>query len=322
MNLIDTFDKYFENLKDNKNMMIIIIVFFSIITVYVSYGVSNTIYDLFNNVIFKFVLFCLISFIANKNPALGVILAIFVLTILQIITYNNIISHEGFKYLHNTKSNFEDYLNKPLLTQDKLNPITSNLNLKLENPDQLYKNMIKKGRVLLDDSIDINEDIKKRPDFREKQIYDITKRDGMNLVESGLNRLQVSNDGEYKINNNENNENNKFVKFDKLIQNYINDPQIMSAFNELKYIFNKLQSSTLNEKDVINFDEQLYNVYESELQLLELIYKTKKNNMSTSIQNEINAILKNIKNIKFDKNIIDKYPLLLKNIKILVEYLS
>ena len=182
--------------------------------------------------------------------------------------------------------------------------------------------MIKKGRVLLDDSIDINEDIKKRPDFREKQIYDITKRDGMNLVESGLNRLQVSNDGEYKINNNENNENNKFVKFDKLIQNYINDPQIMSAFNELKYIFNKLQSSTLNEKDVINFDEQLYNVYESELQLLELIYKTKKNNMSTSIQNEINAILKNIKNIKFDKNIIDKYPLLLKNIKILVEYLS
>jgi hypothetical protein len=317
MNIIEDANKFFKSLRDDKNTMMFLIISMSVITVWVK--PSQLVYDLFDNKIFKFVIFVIISFISNENPALAVLLIIYVLTVLQIITYNNLSKHEEFKHI-NMKSGFEDYLDNPLLTQDDLNPITSNLNLKVENPDQVFKNMIKKGRVLLNDSIEINDDLEKRPDSREKKICEITKRDGINLVESGLNRLQVSNQGEYNLN--KNNNNNKFVKYNNLLKNYMNDPQIMSAFNELKYNFNKLQSDTLSKNNTDNFNEQLSNVYESEVQLLELIYKNKKDNIIIENQNEINNIFNNIKNIKLNKNIMDKYPILLENIKILVEYLS
>jgi len=318
MNIIEDANKFFKSLRDDKNTMMFLIVTISVITVWLK--PPQIMYDLFNNTIFKFVIFIIISFISNENPAIAVMLTIFVLTTLQIVTYNNLSKHEQFKQSGNIKSNFEDYMSNPLLTQDKLNPITSNLNLKVENPDQIYKNMITKGRVLLNDSMEMNDDLDKRGDFREKQIYEVTKRDGINLIESGLNRLQVSDQGEYKINKNINN--NKFVKYDNLLKNYMNDPQIMSAFNELKYSFNKLQSDTLSKNNTNNFNEQLDNVYESEIQLLELIYKNKKNDISVENQTEINNIFNNIKNIKLNKNIMDKYPILLENIKILVEYLS
>lgn len=318
MNIIEDANKFFKSLRDDKNTMMFLIISISVITVW--FKPPKLVYDLFDNKIFKFFIFVIISFISNENPALAVLLLIYVLTVLQVITYSNLSKHEEFKHT-SMKTNFEDYLNNPLLTQDNLNPITSNLNLKVENPDQVYKNMIKKGRVLLNDSIEINDDLEKRPDSREQQIYEITKRDGINLVESGLNRLQVSNQGEYNLNKN-NNTNNKFVKYNNLLKNYMNDPQIMSAFNELKYNFNKLQSDTLSKNNTDNFNEQLSNVYESEIQLLELIYKNKKDNIIVENQNEINNIFNNIKNIKVNKNIMDKYPILLENIKILVEYLS
>ena len=318
MDFLDNLDEHFKKLKNNKKSMIFIIFLLSLITVNIS-SITKGIYDLFNNQIFKLIVFGIISYIANDNPSIAIILTILVFTILQIVTYNNLVSNEEFKHINNINFDFEDYLNKPLLTQDKLNPITSNLNLKLENPDEIYKNMIKKGRVLLDDSISINKDLVNRNDTREKQIVNVTTRDGLNLIESGLNRLQVSNQGEYNVNNASN---NKFIKYNNLVKNYVNDPQIMSAFNELKYSFNKLQSSTLKDEDVNNFDEQLLNIYENELQLLELIYKNKKDNISMENQNKVNVILNNIKTIKFDTKIVDKYPLLLENIKSLVEYLS
>jgi hypothetical protein len=318
MDFLDNLDKYFKNLRDNKKSMIFIIFLLSILTVNIT-SITKGIFDLFNNQIFKLIVFCFISYIANDNPSLAIMLTILVFTILQIVTYNNLISNEEFKHSNNMNFDFEDYLSKPLLKQDKLSPITSNLNLKLENPDEIYKNMIKKGRVLLDDSISINKDLINRQDVREKQIVNVTTRDGLNLIESGLNRLQVSNQGEYNINNTSN---NKFIKYNNLIKNYVNDPQIMSAFNELKYSFNKLQSSTLKDEDINNFDEQLLNIYENELLLLELIYKNKKDNISIENQNKVNIILSNIKTIKLDTKIVDKYPLLLENIKSLVEYLS
>ena len=35
-----------------------------------------------------------------------------------------------------------------------------NLNLKLQTPNDLYENMIKQGRVLLDDSMELKNDLK------------------------------------------------------------------------------------------------------------------------------------------------------------------
>jgi hypothetical protein len=320
MNLIEGFDNYFENLKNNKNVMLITTGVISIMTVYLSYGVPNAIKGLFNNMIFKFIIFCIISFISNKNPALGVILAIFVLTVFQMITYNDLSSYEEFKHLNGKLNSYEDYLNKPLLQQNTLNPINSNYDYKTKTPDEMYIDMIQKGRVLLDDSDEINKEFSSISDDREKEIVENTKRDGLNLIQSGLNRLQVSNQGEYGINNNT--ENNKFINYDKLIENYSNNPQIMSAFNELKYNFNKLHSSVQNEGSVDNFDNKLDKIYDSEIQLLELIYKNKKNSFSIEKQNEINKVLDNIKNIKLDTNMENRYPLLLENIKNIVEYLS
>jgi len=318
LDLMNSVELYFDKINQNKQAMLMIIIIGSIFAVYVSNGITKFTLNLFNSVIFKFILFVFISFVSNKNPSIGILLAIITFTILQIVTNYNLNSHEGFKHsgMKPVFNDYEDYLQNPLLTQNKLNPITSNLDLKLENPDTIYKNMIKKGRVLLDDSIEINKDLEVRPDIREREISKITKRDGLNLVESGLNRLQISDQGEYNMNNNNI---NKFIKYDKLVQNYVNNPQIMSAFNELKYNFNKLQTNAMTEDD---FNNYLNKVYDSEIELLELIYKSKKDNLSIEKQNEINNIFSNIKNIKVDKNIKDKPVYLLDNIKTIVEYLS
>ena len=70
--------------------------------------------------------------------------------------------------------------------------------------------MIKNGKVLVDDSYDLEQDLNKRFDIREQEIAAITKKNGINLINSGLNRLQKSDYGEYNIVNN-NEKQNKFI---------------------------------------------------------------------------------------------------------------
>lgn len=57
--------------------------------------------------------------------------------------------------------------------------------------------MIKEGKSMLNNSYDLEQDLIKRYDSREQQIVFETKRNGIELVDSGINRLQNADQGEY-----------------------------------------------------------------------------------------------------------------------------
>ena len=67
-----------------------------------------------------------------------------------------------------------NYLDNPLSSNNEKSPLM-NLNLKLVNPDEIYNNMIDKGKDLLDDSLELKKDYEKYNDNRELRISEITK---------------------------------------------------------------------------------------------------------------------------------------------------
>jgi hypothetical protein len=323
MSLIESSNKFLKDLNQNNIAMILIVIVLSFYASFVVNSIGNLTIHLFSNSFFKFIIFCLIAYISFNNFTLGIILAICVLVTLQVILNINISSNsENFSPYDNLS---ENYLRNPLELENSLDPSLVNLNLNLENPTVIYNNMIKKGKILLDDSLELEKDMEKGTDIREKHIYDITKRDGNVLVQSGLNRLQICNDGEYNLDgDNYKNGPIKFVKFDKLIGNYMNDPLVYSSFNQLQNNFDKLQNSVPN-KD--NFNFQLEIVYKNEIDLLYQIYKIKKNLLSNEKINKIDNIIKKINNHHINgkhrnKNITNNNKLLFLHINELVELLS
>jgi len=101
MNFIENFNEYLENLKYNKRNLLFTISFISIIIfIYIDKS-SESLYNLFDNSIFKIILFCILTYICNQNNIIGIILVILVLTILQINTSNKLMSHEDYKIVNN-----------------------------------------------------------------------------------------------------------------------------------------------------------------------------------------------------------------------------
>ena len=89
------------------------------------YIIENTIY-LFDNNLFRFIAFIIISYTAGSRPAIGISLAIVMLVSMQIITNLKLkkelqnenfapIEPEGISTINDT------YLNNPLLKQNSLN---------------------------------------------------------------------------------------------------------------------------------------------------------------------------------------------------------
>ena len=327
MSLIESCNKFLKDLNQNNIAMILIVIVLSFYASFVVNSIGNITINLFSNSFFKFIIFCIIAYISFNNFTLGIILAICVLVTLQVILNINMTNYsENFSQNVSPYDNLsENYLRNPLELENSLDPSLLNLNLNLENPTTIYNNMIKKGKILLDDSLELEKEMEKGSDIREKHIYDITKRDGNVLVQSGLNRLQVCNDGEYNLDgNNYKSGPIKFVKFDKLIGNYMNDPLVYSTFNQLQNNFEQLQNSVPN-KD--NFNFQLEIVYKNEIDLLYQIYKIKKNLLNKEKITKIDNIIKkinhhNINEKHKNKNITNNNKLLFLHINELVELLS
>lgn len=312
--IIDGFTDYFQKLKDDKLVMFILIVLLSL---YASLWVKTLqpyTLDVFSNKYFRFVVFVLITYIASGNPALGVILAIAVLVTLQTITYTTI-GNQSEKFSPANFNNGDEYLTNPLLKQKELAKMGNNLNLKLQTPNDLYENMIKQGRILLDDSIELKNDLKTRFDIREQSIANITERDGKMLVQSGINRLQPSNNGEYnswldndstnlsKIYDSDRlNENKKsvYIKYDRFIENYSDNELIMNLFNLLKSKYNEISmNKSLNQHD---FDIKLQEIYDTEFDLLLAIAEIKSKKMNNSDNEKINKKIDHVRELRMNKN--------------------
>merc|ERR1712196_366686 len=100
----------------------------------------------------------------------------------------------------------------------------------------IYNKMIDKGRGLLDDSLELDKDYENYNDNRELRLSEITKRNGLELVKSGLNRLQKADDGKINLNKN----NVKYVKFNKFLEENKDDPLIMTLYHKLQKNYNIL----------------------------------------------------------------------------------
>ena len=319
--ILEPFDSMLKSINSNKNILILILIILGIY--YVNYNddiVSNSI-NLFNNEIFKFVIFIFITYISNSSPAIGISLAIIMLTSLQIITYIKFKKEfENDIYLSNVENNNvkekfshiepsdisylnDEFLNNPLKKINQLAP-PINFNLKFTTPTDLSYQMINEGKTMLNNSYDLEQDLVKRYDSREQQIVFETKRNGTELVDSGINRLQNANQGEYNFNNNISYTPNKFIKYSNLMKknNSINS-LVDASYNEMIYNYNLLITKKLNEKD---FDIQLEKVYLSEFDLLQSIYKTRKSSFLEEKQELIEKLITDIKNLSPEekKNII------------------
>lgn len=287
-------DNLFTSVNENKGILLLILILLGIyITQFNEYIIENASY-LFDNNLFRLVVFVIITYIGGSSPAIGISLAIIMLVSMQIITSLKLkkdLQSEKFSQIEPSDMSYlnDEYLTNPLEMQKDLSP-SIDLDLKLTTPTDYYMQMIKKGKVLLDDTYDLEQDLSKRFDIREQQIASIAKRNGVELVDSGINRLQKADQGEYNININKK-ESKKYIKYSKLLENISNNPSVLASYNELLYNYNKLVSSQLNENA---FNSQLNKVYSSEFELLETIYRVKKNNIPEDnqklIENEFNKI--------------------------------
>lgn len=302
-NLLNPVDKFFININENKSILLILLVLLGIyLTQYIEPTTENLI-NLFSNNIFKFVIFIIITYITGSSPALGIGLAIVMLVTLQIITnlkFKKEIKNEKFSQIDPidpvdmTYLN-DEYLTNPLLMVKDLSPPIG-LNLKLENPNQLYSQMLKKGKLLLNDSYELEKDLDKRFDVREQKIAEITRRNGMDLVDSGINRLQKSDQGEYNIINS-NPKFSKFIIYNKLLEGNTSNPAIMAIYTELKNNYDILLSRQLDKN---SFDNQLEKIYQNELEFLETIYKYKKDKISPEQQKQIENEINKTKQLKYE----------------------
>lgn len=378
--IVNEFGDFFRNLKDNKMVMFIIVVMLSLYSslwVTPLYKYTET---LINNIYFKFLMFILITYITTENPGLGVMLAIAMLVTMQTVTYSMIginlekfgvsgmrasmkgsnadleelldgsygldgsdrLDGLGISGVPETNFNGNIYLSKPLLKEKELTKMGNNLNLKLQTPTDLYENMIKKGRILLDDSIELKNELKNRFDVREQSIANIAERDGNVLVKSGINRLQPSNNGEYNdwVNNRSGSSraSNKLLKqkysshlsqlseksglsvLSELSESsdlspngkstYIKYDRFMENYSDNEVIMdlfnllkNKYNELTSNKTlSSTDFDNKLREIYDTELDLLVSIYDIKKAKMNESDKELIQNKIDNIKDLRLNKN--------------------
>jgi hypothetical protein len=287
--------------------MLILIVLLSLYSSLWVENLKSWTMSVFKNKYFNFAMFMLVTFIASDNPALGVILAISILVTLQTITYSSLNNQiDAF-----SPSNFEtvsNHLTKPLLKEKELGRMGTNLNLQLQTPNNVYEKMVKQGKVLLEDSQDLKQDLNTRFDAREQSIANITKRNGMVLVQSGLNRLQKSNNGEYNLlPDNKSlltddvsiNNSSSYVKYDRFMENYSDNELIVDLYNLLK---NKYNEITLNKSlTPIDFDIKLQEIYDTEFELLTAIAEIKCVKINTDKSDTIRKKIEHIKELRKNK---------------------
>jgi len=321
-NILKPFDDLLKSINENKTLLILVLILLGIFYTYNNDNIMEHCIFLFDNEIFKFTLFILITYISSSNPAIGIGLAIIMLVSLQIITYLKLkkefdidirkieseidLDKEKFSQIEPADISYldDEYLTNPLTKINELAP-PINFNLKFTTPNDLSYQMINQGKSMLNDSYDLEKDSEKRYDTREQQIIYETKRNGTELVDSGLNRLQKGEQGEYNFNNSNSNSNSnssgKYVKYSKLIEknNSLNS-FVNASYNELLHNYDLLINNQLGQKD---FNSQLEKVYMSEFDLLQSIYKSNIKKYSKNKQKNIENIINNISNIsKQDKN--------------------
>ena len=125
------------------------------------------------------------------------LLTAFIIAIIILVAYQLILKasiNEGFVPYNSSE---QQYLTKPLLKEDELEQLGNNIDFTLITPEMNNKKMIEEGKMLLEESNKLKNDLKTRYDTREKDIMNETEMLAKNMINSGLNGLEPSYNGEY-----------------------------------------------------------------------------------------------------------------------------
>lgn len=82
-------DNLLKSASTNKNILFMILILLGFyFTHEINFNIVENSTYLFDNEMFKFSLFIIISYISSSNPAIGIVLALIIFVSLQIITYS------------------------------------------------------------------------------------------------------------------------------------------------------------------------------------------------------------------------------------------
>lgn len=185
--------------------------------------------------------------------------------------------------------------------------------LEFETPIQYYNHMIDEGKILLSDSYLLFHELEIHPNKKMFEVAETARLDGLQLIKSGIGRLEESDLGElYLVNNVLPEEITLGIKWETIINKYKPDKTILEQYNNLKY---ELEILKLFNNNTLKFKEQLSKVLRLEFEILKEIFDGKKKLMEKHKINDINNLIstigkseeddkKNSKNDK-DKKILD-----------------
>lgn len=302
--ILKPFDDKLKYLNDNKNVLLFVLILVGIYTVHFNESMTSRGIELYSNNIFKLIIFVIVSYMSSSSPALGISLAIMILISFQIITNIKLKQELGinkFEKFSEIKPSDTTYFSNEFLTNPigRMNGPLIPVDLKLTSPTDISMQMLKEGKILLDDSQQLENNLKSRYDSREQDIMNITKKKGHEMIQSGLNRMQQSNMGDY-LNTNPST-NIKFIKYDRMIKNNSNDYGIKATYAELinnyqnLLLMNKMKKT---EQTNQNIDEIMKKININQFELLERIYNNSKNEIDIDKQKMIEDQINLIKQLK------------------------
>lgn len=234
---------------------------------------------LFDYKIIKILLFAIVIYCYIESPILSLIIALLILGIYQFIFVKNL---EKFNPVSNINS---DYSNTPLLKESELTPI-SELDLNLVTPDKNDIKLIETGQQLLNDYESLENDLSKKYDSREQDIANMTKRNAMVDIKSGINQLTSIND---------------VVQYGTLLPN--KNIEMNNIFPERLNIINKKLQELKKNMDNKNFEVEYKKLLELQYNLVSDIMATN-SKLQSMYQSDFLVItdLKN-KNLPYDENL-------------------
>ena len=250
---------------------------------------SEDIYKIFDSLIFKLILFCIITYISGKNITLGVIMALCLLVILQVISNKKLIleiERENYKPINGFFAKSLDCSDC-----DNLNNLNQN-SLELTKLSTIYNNIINEGQKLVE-SGNIQE--------------------GTNLISSGLGRLQRTNYGELPLVDRLQQSNFPLYihlkMYMELYSKHKSSPDVKSSFNSIQNLEKKLFEGNLSNKELDKLTDKL-NL--AQLEFLEVILKYRMKKIGEENVKKSENIIRELKsdNKKKSKDWIEKLGIL------------
>jgi hypothetical protein len=265
----DSIDKY-------KFQIIIGIVFATIFVGYQINKMDENSIQLFDNLIFKVIMFGIVTFLFSENTTIAVFLAIALLVIYQLVSNRKFIIElvkEEYTPINGFFYNSNEQNKQNVSCEINLNPITL---------QSVYHNMILEG-------------IEK---IKAGEIVE-----GKRLVSSGVNRLQQANQGQLSsFEKLLNYSALSYVNTQKIIDLYVRfkkHPDVTASWKSIEDILYKLNNTNL---DYQSYNKLLKELYSKQLEFLEIVLRYNVKNMTPNKVQESQNIVNNLKKTDKKKN--------------------